>query len=97
MCVHCLRSPTNKGKVTHNRPALRWSFLSTFSSAAPIARTSLFRREIARAPAVAVPAGGHLLFARAAAADWCDGPDELRQKAQDFTYLEAKLQGLQLH
>lgn len=34
---------------------------------------------------------------KAAAADWYDGPDELRQKAHDFTYLEAKLQGLKLH
>ena len=33
----------------------------------------------------------------AAAADWYDGPEELRQKARDFTYLEAKLQGLTLH
>jgi len=33
----------------------------------------------------------------AAAADWYDGPEELRHKARDFTYLEGKLQGLTLH
>jgi ubiquitin-protein ligase len=34
---------------------------------------------------------------KAAAADWYDGPEELRHKARDFTYLEAKLHGLKLH
>lgn len=34
---------------------------------------------------------------QAAAADWYDGPDELREKAQGFNYLQAKLQGLKLH